>query len=140
MKALIAITSKKKMPRLAWGGAGAHSLGWWSVGLDRRSQPTHADLQGPYVKWDLLRAAQKWSAVKYRFHRKGVNGARAQESWCVERRCRHRQRCRHRRFRMSSNEHRQRREQLRNQRTPAKLLRPGYWSVVPRSFDRATGE
>ena len=39
----------KKMPRLAWGGAGAHSQGWWSVGLDRRSQPTHAGLQGPYM-------------------------------------------------------------------------------------------
>src|SRR5215468_134905 len=39
---VVAARHQKEMPRLAWGGgAGAHSLGEWSVGLDRPSQFRH---------------------------------------------------------------------------------------------------
>jgi len=40
----------KRCPGVAWGGTGAHSLGWWSVGLDRRAQLTNASLQGSYTE------------------------------------------------------------------------------------------
>jgi hypothetical protein len=38
------------MPRLAWGAVPGHHSRGWSVDLNRRSQPTHAGLQGPYTE------------------------------------------------------------------------------------------